>query len=95
MALVTLLKHSLHVPALLSACFPLQPLLTCLGEGDSAPRLGAFAQERCQASWGRQALSSTGVQLTWDTRCCPEMHLIPVPQEGLGSNFVIVLTLLS
>lgn len=76
MALVTLLKHSLRVPALLSACFPLQPLLTCLGEGGSAPRLGAFAQERCQA------LSSTGVQLTWDTRCCPEMHLIPCLRKG-------------
>lgn len=69
MALVTLLKHSHRVPALLSACLPLQPPLTWLGEGGSAPRLGAFAQERCQAFWGRQALSSTGVQLTWDTRC--------------------------
>ena len=83
MALVTLLKHSHCVPALLSACLLLQhPPPHLLGEEGSAPRLGVFAQESCQASWARQALSSTGVQLTWDTRCCPEMHLIPRLRKG-------------
>lgn len=52
MALVTLLKHSHHVPALLSACLPLQPPLPDLrawGWGQ-CPKAGAFAQEMYQAS---------------------------------------------
>lgn len=68
-ALVTLLKHSHRVPALLSGLPPsaAPPHLTSgPGEGAGAPGRGAFAQERSRASWGHQALSSTGVQQTWD-----------------------------
>ena len=95
MALVTLLKHSHRVPALLSACLPLQPPSPGLRVwgGGGAPRPGAFAQQRCQASWWHQFLSSAGVQMTWD-QVSPRDAPQPVPQEGLGNNFVIVLTLL-
>lgn len=60
MALVTLLKHSHRVPALLSPASLRSPphLTSGPGEGASAPGRGAFAQERCQASWGHRALSS-------------------------------------
>lgn len=71
MALVTLLKHSHRVPALLCSALGLPPttaphLTSGPGEGGSAQGQGASAQERCQPSWGHEALSSAGVQLTWD-----------------------------
>lgn len=88
-ALVTLPKHSHRVCSALGLPPAAAPHLTSgSGEGGSVPGQGASAQERCQPSWGLQALSSAGVLLTWDQMshrkvpCCvpPAMFTLTVPQ---------------
>lgn len=82
MALVTLLKHSHRVPALLSACLPLQPPPHLAWGGGQCPKARGFCSGEMSGFLG-----SSGFELYWGPadlgyQVCPEMHLIPCLRKG-------------